>query len=60
MINDGMTQTHWNIMQALADGSLTWGAAVGECWPDLQARGYVEPNWGEITDKGRAALKGGV
>ena len=57
MSDHDMTPTHWNILRELDAGTLTWGAAVGACWPDLVRAGYVEPNFGKITDAGREAVK---
>ncbi len=57
-MSDMMTPTHWRILAQLDAGTLEWGAAVGECWPDLVAHGYVVPfvRLG-ITQKGKDALK---
>jgi len=52
-----MTETHWKILRELRDGTLTWGAAVGMCWPELVKAGYVELNFGNITPAGIKALK---
>jgi hypothetical protein len=52
-----MTPTHWRILAQLDAGTLEWGAAVGACWPDLVAHGYVVPHFGWITQKGKDALK---
>ncbi len=52
-----MTKTAWEILEELEQGSLTWGAAVGAVWPELVRRGYVEPNFGDITEAGRQALQ---
>lgn len=56
-MNDGMTETDWSVLERLENGTLTWGAHVGVCWPFLARRGYVQPNFGSITDEGRAALR---
>ena len=53
-----MTATHWKILRDLASGTLQWGAAVGACWPDLVRAGYVQPNFGGITEAGKLALAG--
>jgi hypothetical protein len=52
-----MTETHWNILRELADGTLEWGAAVGAAWPDLHRAGLVNRNFGRITEAGMAALR---
>jgi hypothetical protein len=51
-----MTPTHWRILRELDGGTLEWGAAVGECWPDLVKHGYAEPSFGGITEAGRLAV----
>jgi hypothetical protein len=55
-----MTPTHWKILQELDAGTLQWGASVGAVWPDLHRLGYVEANFGGITEKGRMAVKRGA
>jgi len=52
-----MTETEWNILRDLRDGKLKWGAAVGATWGNLVAHDYVQPNFGGITAKGKAALE---
>ena len=51
-----LCETEWGILQELNDGTLKWGAAVGACWKNLVSHGYVQPNFGDITEKGKAAL----
>ena len=52
-----LCKTEWEILKELRDGTLKWGAAVGACWPNLVAHGYVQPNFGNITKEGIKALK---
>jgi hypothetical protein len=48
-----VTDAEWDILDELERGELKWGAAVGEVWGGLVRAGYVQPNFGEITELGR-------
>jgi hypothetical protein len=52
-----MSETDWDILRKLHEGTLQWGAAVGACWPTLVSNGYVQPNFGDITPLGIKALQ---
>jgi hypothetical protein len=57
MSDDNITPTGLRILRELDAGTLKWGAAVGACWPSLVRAGYVEPNFGKITELGREAAR---
>ncbi len=50
-----MSPTEWDILDELERDVLKWGAAVGASWKNMVRHGYVEPNFGDITPKGREA-----
>ncbi len=52
-----MTETEWELLDQLDRGTLRWSPLVGDCWRDLVNLGYVKPNFGPITESGRAALQ---
>lgn len=52
-----MCKTEWEILDELDRGVLKWGAAVGAVWKNLTAHGYTKPNFGGITEAGRAAVR---